>query len=99
MPLISWFHLAPSLRPPPPSVSPAGPSIPSAGYPKRSQTSTAENDIKEEGGGQARKSGGRGGAPGSPLLGNANNPNKADIPDRKKGSTTPVRNAGCAAAR
>ncbi|XP_046877528.1 MAP/microtubule affinity-regulating kinase 3-like isoform X4 [Hypomesus transpacificus] len=67
----------------------AGPSIPSAGYPKRSQTSTAENDIKEEGGGQARKSGGRGGAPGSPLLGNANNPNKADIPDRKKGSTTP----------
>ncbi|XP_062323447.1 MAP/microtubule affinity-regulating kinase 3-like isoform X2 [Osmerus eperlanus] len=67
----------------------AGPSIPSAGYPKRSQTSTVENDIKEEGGGQARKSGVRGGAPGSPLLGNANNPNKADIPDRKKGSTTP----------
>uniref|UniRef100_A0A8C5BZ21 non-specific serine/threonine protein kinase n=1 Tax=Gadus morhua TaxID=8049 RepID=A0A8C5BZ21_GADMO len=26
--------------------------------------------------------------PASPLLGNANNPNKADIPDRKKGATT-----------
>ncbi|KAK6294939.1 hypothetical protein J4Q44_G00341650 [Coregonus suidteri] len=77
----------------------AGPSIPSVGYPKRSQTTTADNgDHKEDGGAQPRKSvssgeHGGGGAPASPLLGNANNPNKADIPDRKKGSTTPSTNS------
>ncbi|XP_010885854.1 MAP/microtubule affinity-regulating kinase 3 isoform X9 [Esox lucius] len=73
----------------------AGPSIPSVVYPKRSQTTSADNgDHKEDAGAQPRRSGssgGRsGGAPASPLLGNANNPNKADIPDRKKGSTTPT---------
>ncbi|KAG9336592.1 hypothetical protein JZ751_002939 [Albula glossodonta] len=75
----------------------AGPSIPSGvGYPKRSQTSTADNDLKEEGGVQPRKSsaaGGRGVAPTSPMLGNASNPNKADIPDRKKGSAAPGNNS------
>ncbi|XP_055729235.1 MAP/microtubule affinity-regulating kinase 3-like isoform X4 [Salvelinus fontinalis] len=77
----------------------AGPSIPSVGYPKRSQTTSDDNgDHKEDGGAQPRKSvssGGRGGsgAPASPLLGNANNPNKADIPDHKKGSTTPSTNS------
>ncbi|XP_029611078.1 MAP/microtubule affinity-regulating kinase 3 isoform X1 [Salmo trutta] len=77
----------------------AGPSIPSVGYPKRSQTTSAENgDYKEDGGAQTRKSGSSGGcsggvAPASPLLGNANNPNKADIPDHKKGSTTPTANS------
>ncbi|XP_035236834.1 MAP/microtubule affinity-regulating kinase 3a isoform X1 [Anguilla rostrata] len=75
----------------------AGPSIPSGvGYPKRSQTSTADNDLKEEGGVQPRKSstvGGRGVPPTSPMLGNASNPNKADIPDRKKGSTAPSNNS------
>uniref|UniRef100_A0A674B4F6 non-specific serine/threonine protein kinase n=1 Tax=Salmo trutta TaxID=8032 RepID=A0A674B4F6_SALTR len=76
-------------------VQKSGPSIPSVGYPKRSQTTSDDNgDHKEDGGAQPRKSvssGGRGGsgAPASPLLGNANNPNKADIPDHKKGSTTP----------
>uniref|UniRef100_A0AAY4BEF3 non-specific serine/threonine protein kinase n=1 Tax=Denticeps clupeoides TaxID=299321 RepID=A0AAY4BEF3_9TELE len=73
----------------------AGPSIPSVGYPKRSQTTAADNDLKEEGAMQPRKSsssGSRGMAPPSPMLGNANNPNKADIPDRKKGSTTPGSN-------
>ncbi|XP_058843929.1 MAP/microtubule affinity-regulating kinase 3 isoform X14 [Acipenser ruthenus] len=76
----------------------AGPSIPPAvTYPKRSQTSTTDNDLKEEAG-QTRKSsssagGGRGGAPASPMLGNASNPNKADIPDRKKGSAVPSNNA------
>ncbi|XP_058847881.1 MAP/microtubule affinity-regulating kinase 3 isoform X7 [Acipenser ruthenus] len=76
----------------------AGPSIPPAvTYPKRSQTSTTDNDLKEEAG-QSRKSsssagGGRGGAPASPMLGNAGNPNKADIPDRKKGSAVPSNNA------
>ncbi|XP_014060272.1 MAP/microtubule affinity-regulating kinase 3 isoform X6 [Salmo salar] len=77
----------------------AGPSIPSVGYPKRSQTTSADNgDYKEDGGAQTRKSGSSGGcsggvAPASPLLGNANNPNKADIPDHKKGSTTPTANS------
>ncbi|XP_021429887.1 MAP/microtubule affinity-regulating kinase 3a isoform X8 [Oncorhynchus mykiss] len=65
-----------------------------SGYPKRSQTSTAENNIKEEGGVQLRKPntpGGRSVPPSSPLLGNANNPNKAEIPNGKKG-VTPVPN-------
>ncbi|XP_071762253.1 MAP/microtubule affinity-regulating kinase 3a isoform X9 [Centroberyx gerrardi] len=64
---------------------------PGSGHPKRSQTTTAENNSKEEGGVQLRKPstpGSRGAPPASPLLGNANNPNKADIPDRKKGATT-----------
>ncbi|XP_023991261.1 MAP/microtubule affinity-regulating kinase 3 isoform X3 [Salvelinus sp. IW2-2015] len=77
----------------------AGPSIPSVGYPKRSQTTSADNgDYKEDGGAQTRKSGSSGGrsggiAPASPLLDNANNPNQADIPDHKKGSTTPNANS------
>ncbi|XP_017311784.1 MAP/microtubule affinity-regulating kinase 3 isoform X1 [Ictalurus punctatus] len=73
----------------------AGPAIPSVGYPKRSQTTTADNEHKEESSAQPRKSsssGSRGVAPPSPLLGNANNPNKADIPDRKKASTAPGSN-------
>nr|XP_043902648.1 MAP/microtubule affinity-regulating kinase 3a isoform X19 [Solea senegalensis] len=60
-------------------------------HPKRSQTTTAENNAKEESGVQLRKPstpGSRGAPPASPLLGNANNPNKADIPDRRKGATT-----------
>ncbi|XP_039597992.1 MAP/microtubule affinity-regulating kinase 3a isoform X6 [Polypterus senegalus] len=75
----------------------AGPSVPQVlAYPKRSQTSNADNDLKEEGV-QVRKSGssavsGRGVAPPSPMLGNAGNPNKADIPDRKKSSTVPANN-------
>lgn len=69
----------------------AGPSIPPVvAYPKRSQTSTADTDLKEEGIPSRKSStigaGGRVAAPPSPLLGSANNPNKADIPDRKKGS-------------
>ncbi|XP_037393794.1 MAP/microtubule affinity-regulating kinase 3 isoform X10 [Pygocentrus nattereri] len=74
----------------------AGPAVPSAGYPKRSQTTTADNEHKEESSVQPRKSsssGSRGMAPPSPLLGNANNPNKADIPDRKKGSAAPGSNS------
>ncbi|XP_042193826.1 MAP/microtubule affinity-regulating kinase 3a isoform X5 [Callorhinchus milii] len=74
----------------------AGPTIPSVvSYPKRSQTSTADSDLKEEG--HSRKTvttaGGRGIAPPSPMLGNANNPNKAEIPDRKKSSVVPSNNA------
>ncbi|XP_068110322.1 MAP/microtubule affinity-regulating kinase 3 isoform X7 [Hyperolius riggenbachi] len=76
----------------------AGPAIPAVTvYPKRSQTSTTDNDLKEEGV-QSRKSSssavsGRGLAPPSPMLGNANNPNKADIPDRKKSSVVPSSNS------
>nr|XP_025044401.1 MAP/microtubule affinity-regulating kinase 3 isoform X6 [Pelodiscus sinensis] len=75
----------------------AGPSIPPVvAYPKRSQTSTTDSDLKEDGI-QSRKSsssavGGRGVAPASPMLGNANNPNKADIPERKKSSAVPSNN-------
>uniref|UniRef100_A0A8B9DQ58 MAP/microtubule affinity-regulating kinase 3 n=1 Tax=Anser cygnoides TaxID=8845 RepID=A0A8B9DQ58_ANSCY len=75
----------------------AGPSIPPVvAYPKRSQTSTTDSDLKEEGI-QSRKSSssavaGRGIAPASPMLGNASNPNKADIPERKKGSAVPSNN-------
>ncbi|XP_059368187.1 MAP/microtubule affinity-regulating kinase 3 isoform X4 [Carassius carassius] len=74
----------------------AGPTIPSVGYPKRSQTTSAESDHKEEGSAQARKSsssGSRGMAPPSPILGNANNPNKADIPDHKKSVGAPGSNS------
>ena len=64
---------------------------PGMAHPKRSQTTTADNSVKEDGGVQLRKPstpGSRGAPPSSPLLGNANNPNKADIPDRRKGATT-----------
>ena len=62
-------------------------------YPKRSQTSTPDSDLKEDGV-PCRKPGtsaigGKGVAPASPMLGNASNPNKADIPERKKSSTVP----------
>ncbi|CDQ59723.1 unnamed protein product [Oncorhynchus mykiss] len=66
---------------------------PGSGHPKRSQTSTAENNIKEEGGRSVP--GGRCVPPPSPLLGNANNPNKADIPNGRKGvPTVPNNNTG-----
>ncbi|XP_041827842.1 MAP/microtubule affinity-regulating kinase 3a isoform X9 [Melanotaenia boesemani] len=64
---------------------------PGMSHPKRSQTTTGDNSVKEDGGVQLRKPstpGSRGAPPSSPLLGNANNPNKADIPDRRKGATT-----------
>ncbi|KAK1891863.1 MAP/microtubule affinity-regulating kinase 3 [Dissostichus eleginoides] len=71
---------------------------PGTSHPKRSQTTTAENSAKEEGGVQLRKPTTPGGRPpASPLLGNANNPNKADIPDRRKGATiTPANNTASA---
>ncbi|XP_063649990.1 MAP/microtubule affinity-regulating kinase 3 isoform X24 [Pan troglodytes] len=75
----------------------AGPAIPSVVvYPKRSQTSTADSDLKEDGISSRKSSGsavgGKGIAPASPMLGNASNPNKADIPERKKSSTVPSSN-------
>uniref|UniRef100_A0A3P8W2R0 MAP/microtubule affinity-regulating kinase 3 n=1 Tax=Cynoglossus semilaevis TaxID=244447 RepID=A0A3P8W2R0_CYNSE len=77
-----------------------GQNPPGAAHPKRSQTTTAENGTKEESGVQLRKPttpGSRGAPPSSPILGNANNPNKADIPDRRKGATTaPANNTASA---
>ncbi|XP_021257816.1 MAP/microtubule affinity-regulating kinase 3 isoform X4 [Numida meleagris] len=75
----------------------AGPSIPPVvAYPKRSQTSTTDSDLKEEGIPSRKSSSsavaGRGIAPASPMLGNASNPNKADIPERKKSSAVPSNN-------
>ncbi|XP_051052611.1 MAP/microtubule affinity-regulating kinase 3 isoform X5 [Phodopus roborovskii] len=76
----------------------AGPAIPSVvAYPKRSQTSTADSDLKEDGIPSRKPSstavGGKGIAPASPMLGNAGNPNKADIPERKKSPAVPSSNA------
>ncbi|ETE69248.1 MAP/microtubule affinity-regulating kinase 3 [Ophiophagus hannah] len=76
----------------------AGPSVPPVvAYPKRSQTSTTDNDLKEEGipsrkSSSSSAAGGKGIAPASPMLGNASNPNKADIPERKRSSVTPNSN-------
>ncbi|XP_029415817.1 MAP/microtubule affinity-regulating kinase 3 isoform X8 [Nannospalax galili] len=76
----------------------AGPAIPSVvAYPKRSQTSTADSDLKEDGIPSRKSSGsavgGKGIAPASPMLGNASNPNKADIPERKKNPAVPSNTA------
>ncbi|XP_051945703.1 MAP/microtubule affinity-regulating kinase 3-like isoform X2 [Xyrauchen texanus] len=59
---------------------------------KRTVPGTAD-DVKQEGGVTVRKPPSH--SPPSPLLGNANNPNKTEIPDRKRGSTiTPNNNSG-----
>ncbi|XP_069063387.1 MAP/microtubule affinity-regulating kinase 3 isoform X2 [Pleurodeles waltl] len=76
----------------------AGPAVPPVvTYPKRNQTNATDNDLKEENGHPRKSSinavGGRGITPPSPMLGNANNPNKADIPERKKSSVVPSNNA------
>ncbi|GAA6077939.1 MAP/microtubule affinity-regulating kinase 3a isoform X1, partial [Tachysurus ichikawai] len=60
---------------------------------KRPVPSTADVNTKQDGGVVVRKAPSQ--SPPSPLLGNANNPNKADIPDRKTGnSLTPNNNTG-----
>uniref|UniRef100_A0A4W6EJQ1 non-specific serine/threonine protein kinase n=1 Tax=Lates calcarifer TaxID=8187 RepID=A0A4W6EJQ1_LATCA len=59
-----------------------------APHSRRSQAAAAEGEVKQEGGGQNRKSSPVEG--GSPLLGSANNPNMADIPERRKTSATPT---------
>uniref|UniRef100_A0A8C6U029 non-specific serine/threonine protein kinase n=1 Tax=Neogobius melanostomus TaxID=47308 RepID=A0A8C6U029_9GOBI len=58
----------------------SGPFNAPPAHPKRSQTTTAENSSKDEGSVQLRKpSTPRAQQPTSPLLGNANNPNKFNI--------------------
>uniref|UniRef100_A0A3Q3XCC9 MAP/microtubule affinity-regulating kinase 3 n=1 Tax=Mola mola TaxID=94237 RepID=A0A3Q3XCC9_MOLML len=62
------------------------PASSAAPHPRRSQTAApAEAEVKQEVAGHNRKSSPVEG--GSPLLGNANNPNMADIPERKKTAT------------
>ncbi|XP_061699285.1 MAP/microtubule affinity-regulating kinase 3a isoform X2 [Syngnathoides biaculeatus] len=71
----------------------------SAAHPKRSQTAAVDNGKDDDV--QLRKSGapgGRGAPPASPLLGNANNPNKADIPERRKGVAAGHANNNAASA-
>uniref|UniRef100_A0AAZ3QXM3 non-specific serine/threonine protein kinase n=1 Tax=Oncorhynchus tshawytscha TaxID=74940 RepID=A0AAZ3QXM3_ONCTS len=63
-----------------------------SGTQKQRRYSDQGERVGGDGAGRIGKKGGIG-APASPLLGNANNPNKADIPDRKKGSTTPSTNS------
>ncbi|XP_077053188.1 MAP/microtubule affinity-regulating kinase 3a isoform X5 [Siphateles boraxobius] len=60
---------------------------------KRTVPVTADGDVKQEGGVTTRKAPTH--SPPSPLQGNANNPNKTDVPDRKRGnSITPNNNSG-----
>uniref|UniRef100_A0A8C2Q928 non-specific serine/threonine protein kinase n=1 Tax=Cyprinus carpio TaxID=7962 RepID=A0A8C2Q928_CYPCA len=74
-----------------------GPSVPVA-HPKRSPTSTGEGELKEERLPSRKAScsvvGNRSIPPSSPMVSKANNPNKSEIPDRRKDiNTTTVINA------
>ncbi|KAK2881072.1 hypothetical protein Q8A67_018340 [Cirrhinus molitorella] len=64
-----------------------GPSVPVT-HPKRSPTSTGEGELKEERLPSRKAScsvvGSRSIPPSSPMVSTANNPNKAEIPDRRK---------------
>ncbi|XP_066559988.1 MAP/microtubule affinity-regulating kinase 4 isoform X2 [Amia ocellicauda] len=64
-----------------------GPSLPVT-HPKRSPTSTGESDLKEERMPSRKAScsvvGSRSIPPSSPMVSSANNPNKSEIPDRRK---------------
>lgn len=60
-------------------------------HPKRSPTSTGDGELKEERmpsrkGSCSVVSSGRGIPPSSPMVSSANNPNKSEIPDRRKDS-------------
>ncbi|XP_066519712.1 MAP/microtubule affinity-regulating kinase 4 isoform X2 [Hoplias malabaricus] len=64
-----------------------GPTVPAA-HPKRSPTSAADSDLKEERLATRKAScsvvGSRSIPPSSPMVSTASNPNKAEIPDRRK---------------
>ncbi|KAL1769407.1 MAP/microtubule affinity-regulating kinase 4 isoform X2 [Sigmodon hispidus] len=74
-----------------------GPS-PAPLHPKRSPTSTGETELKEErlpgrkASCSAAGSGSRGLPPSSPMVSSAHNPNKAEIPERRKDSTSSPNN-------
>lgn len=74
----------------PPFLSyPVCPASSAAPQPRRSQMAASpEGEVQQEVGGHNRKSSPMEG--GSPLLGNANNPNMADIPEHKKELATPT---------
>uniref|UniRef100_A0A2K6MR57 non-specific serine/threonine protein kinase n=1 Tax=Rhinopithecus bieti TaxID=61621 RepID=A0A2K6MR57_RHIBE len=80
----------------PPSTL-SGPS-PAPLHPKRSPTSTGEAELKEErlpgrkASCSAAGSGSRGLPPSSPMVSSAHNPNKAEIPERRKDSTSTPNN-------
>uniref|UniRef100_G3TX69 non-specific serine/threonine protein kinase n=1 Tax=Loxodonta africana TaxID=9785 RepID=G3TX69_LOXAF len=74
-----------------------GPS-PTPLHPKRSPTSTGETELKEErlpgrkASCSATGSGSRGLPPSSPMVSSAHNPNKAEIPERRKDSMSTPNN-------
>ncbi|XP_067317407.1 MAP/microtubule affinity-regulating kinase 4 isoform X1 [Anolis sagrei] len=67
-------------------------------HPKRSPTSTGDGELKEEPRMPSRKAScsvvgsGRGIPPSSPMVSSANNPNKSEIPDRRKDSAVNTNN-------
>lgn len=87
--------------PPNCSLPPPGGPSPAPLHPKRSPTSMGEAELKEErlpsrkASCSAAGSGSRGLPPSSPMVSSAHNPNKAEIPERRKDSTsTPVSGRG-----
>ncbi|KAJ6663824.1 hypothetical protein lerEdw1_009903 [Lerista edwardsae] len=73
-----------------------GPS-PAPMHPKRSPTSTGDGELKEERMPSRKAScsvvgSGRGIPPSSPMVSSANNPNKSEIPDRRKDSAVNTNN-------
>ncbi|KAI5626761.1 MAP/microtubule affinity-regulating kinase 4 isoform X3, partial [Silurus asotus] len=77
-----------------------GPAVTTA-HPKRSPTSTGESDLKEERL-ATRKAGcsvvgSRSIPPSSPMVSTANNPNKAEIPDRRKEAVVASNNVSASA--
>ncbi|XP_011830532.1 PREDICTED: MAP/microtubule affinity-regulating kinase 4 [Mandrillus leucophaeus] len=78
-------------------IGEGGPS-PAPLHPKRSPTSTGEAELKEErlpgrkASCSAAGSGSRGLPPSSPMVSSAHNPNKAEIPERRKDSTSTPNN-------
>uniref|UniRef100_A0A8B9JUE3 non-specific serine/threonine protein kinase n=1 Tax=Astyanax mexicanus TaxID=7994 RepID=A0A8B9JUE3_ASTMX len=72
-----------------------GPAVPTA-HPKRSPTSAGDSDLKEERLTTRKTScsvvGSRSIPPSSPMVSTANNPNKSEIPDRRKDVTVTTNN-------
>ncbi|KAI4886502.1 hypothetical protein NFI96_024870 [Prochilodus magdalenae] len=72
-----------------------GPAVPTA-HPKRSPTSAGDSELKEERLATRKTScsvvGSRSIPPSSPMVSTANNPNKSEIPDRRKDVTVTTNN-------
>lgn len=94
---LSSSHLFPVLLPPPTVCS----SSSAAAHPRRSQTTATAAGVegpegKQDAGVVAQNRKSSPSETGSPLLGNANNPNMADIPERRRTSATPSVSQGLA---